>query len=231
MNIQIDAVILAAGSSSRMGRPKQLLPLSGMFLLEHVIHQVADFPFARIFTVIGHRADLIQEKIHIADDRFQWLINRDYQAGQGTSLALGLRQVTSTHPAAMVFLADTPFLREETVRTIIECGQEQLQQAPDPFMVQPYFGDTPGHPVFFGHLENGLESVGPGDRIGQRLGEQIRRVPVQVDDPGICFDIDTPEAYERAVKIAALNNEKHANLHGGEETDESVADAIRIRRG
>lgn len=149
-----------------------MLPLSGMFLLEHVIHQVADFPFARIFTVIGHRADLIQEKIHIADDRFQWLINRDYQAGQGTSLALGLRQVTGTHPAAMVFLADTPFLREETVRTIIECGQEQLQQAPDPFMVQPYFGDTPGHPVFLDTWKMGWSRLGQAIGSGRGLGNK-----------------------------------------------------------
>ncbi|USG63363.1 NTP transferase domain-containing protein [Brevibacillus ruminantium] len=228
MTIRLDAIILAAGTASRMGRTKQLLPLAGKLLLEHVISQVRRFPFSRIHTVIGHDAHLIQEQIYVDDRRFQWLLNPEFKEGLGTSLRKGLQEViegieqreaqssvqgaveaqlqANRKPewlgaAAMVFLADLPFIQENTISQIIARGLEQTQKDRRPFLIHPCYQDTSGHPVFWGNLQADVIKQIAGDRGGGGMRD-VLRMSVTVQDPGICTDIDTPEAYERAIRLA-----------------------------
>lgn len=210
--IKLDAIILAAGTSSRMGRAKQLLPLSGKFLLECVICEVLCFPFARVLTVIGHGADDIAQNIQIDDPRFSWVHNPSYQSGQGSSLRAGLEQAFPAgepvpargeqRSAAVVFLGDLPFVRSGTISHVLEKGRELMHRESGPFMIQPFFEKTPGHPVFFGNMRAELIRLLDGKEGGKRLREWVRTVPLEVDDPGVIMDIDTPDAYERAVYIA-----------------------------
>ncbi|GAB7389237.1 hypothetical protein BSNK01_30750 [Bacillaceae bacterium] len=195
----VSAVILAAGTSSRMGQPKQLLPLGGQYLLERVIRQCLRFAFQRVIAVIGHQAPSIQEAIPIADPRFAWVVNRDYQGGQSASLKLGMNKAAAS--GVMVFLGDMPLIRHSTVEQVLRRGRRHLQESEEPFVLQPSYKGVPGHPVFFGRLPSDACSRLKGDQGAKPVVRSLsNRIHLEVDDPGILFDVDTPEAYQEARK-------------------------------
>src|SRR5215468_6125150 len=89
----VSAIILAAGSSQRMGRPKQLLPLGGKTLLEHVLSVVRSSNVDEIILVLGFAAEEIQRQIRTTG--LVAIINPDYRQGMGTSLRSGLTAINS----------------------------------------------------------------------------------------------------------------------------------------
>jgi molybdenum cofactor cytidylyltransferase len=205
METGVFALILAAGTSSRMGTPKQLLDWGNMPLLEQVIRKTMRFPFSEIIAVVGHRAEEVQRLIRIEDDRFRWVVNRDYASGQSTSLLAGLASGGSRHHSAMVFLGDQPLISEGTIRRILESGLEQLRafREPEPVVVRPSFRDVPGHPVFLGNIRSMNLAGLKGDCGAKEVLRTIRhRIILSVEDPGVVLDIDTPQDYESARQIA-----------------------------
>src|SRR5690625_2915632 len=117
----ISAVILAAGSSTRMGQMKQLLELGGIPLLERVIRQVCTFPFAKTVAVVGDRDAAIREAVTVNDKRLSWSVNAEYADGQSTSLKKGMAAAHTSH--VMVFLGDQPFITDETIQTVYAEGE------------------------------------------------------------------------------------------------------------
>ncbi|WNS74946.1 nucleotidyltransferase family protein [Bacillus sp. DTU_2020_1000418_1_SI_GHA_SEK_038] len=199
MNPSICAIILAAGTSSRMGQPKQLLELKGRPLLEHVIRSASTANFSEIITVIGCEADKIQKTISIKDPRFRWVVNKDYLSGQGSSLKTGIAKAGSQHSGVMVFLGDLPFISQSTVQTIFQIGKDMLKNQDESFVIRPEFNGMTGHPVFFGHLDRNLFMQIQGDQGAKAIISKIStRQSISVEDSGILFDVDTPEVYEKA---------------------------------
>mgnify|MGYP001210661025 CR=1 FL=1 len=194
------ALILAAGASRRMGQMKQLLDLGGIPLLERVVCQVMRFPFTEIVTVIGYGFEQIRQRVSIADERFRWIVNADYDRGQSHSLQKGIDEIESS--AVMVFLGDQPFIARETTRAIYDEGVKQAAKLNRPFVVRPSFRSVPGHPVYFGNVQQMDFDSLSGDQGAKPLIRKMNHHYVlPVDDDGIVFDIDTPEAYERAKQI------------------------------
>jgi molybdenum cofactor cytidylyltransferase len=205
METGVFAVILAAGTSSRMGEPKQLLDWGGMPMLERVIRKTLTFPFPEVVAVVGHRAKEIRRLIKIEDDRFRWVVNRDYAAGQSTSLLAGLASGEGRYHSAMVFLGDQPLIAEETIRWILESGLQQLRnlREHEPMVVRPCFRSIPGHPVFLGNVQLMNWAGLKGDWGAKEVLRTVRhRTVLPVDDPGVVLDIDTPQAYESARRLA-----------------------------
>ncbi|MEK4027581.1 nucleotidyltransferase family protein [Pseudobacillus sp. FSL P4-0506] len=201
MTENVYAVILAAGMSSRMGEAKQLLPLGERSILQHVIDRVLKGKFTKVLAVIGHEAAAVQKTIHIEDKRFEWVVNKDYQLGQSTSLKTGLQQLALSQVNVMIFLGDLPFISEQTIHAIYESGLKMLDEHTEPFMVRPVYQSIPGHPVFLGRIHEELFSRMTGDQGAKSMLESFsykERVPVE--DEGIIIDIDTPEAYQEAKK-------------------------------
>lgn len=200
MKQHISALILAAGMSTRMGRPKQLLELDGSYLLEKVICQVLSEDFSKILTVIGHEAEHIQACICIDDQRFHWVVNPDYISGQGSSLKHGIQGIEKDHAAVMIFLGDLPFISKETVQLILQHGLNLLYELQEPFVVQPSFKGIPGHPVFFGNIQKEVFEELKGDHGAKIIMKKIvHRKHIALNDPGVLSDIDTPEDYEQAI--------------------------------
>ncbi|RWR11957.1 nucleotidyltransferase family protein [Siminovitchia fortis] len=198
---QTSAIILAAGTSSRMGTAKQLLPLGDRPILAHVIEHVLAENFSEVIAVIGHEAEAIRRAIPVKDDRFRWILNEDYRQGQGTSLKLGISQMSERHSSVMVFLADLPFISQKTIHDIYTQGNAMLQDMDAPFVVQPSFQGTAGHPVFFGHVKTEWFQQVEGDQGAKAImGRFSIRKRVPVEDRGVLYDIDTPEAYEAALQ-------------------------------
>ncbi|MFD1705360.1 NTP transferase domain-containing protein [Siminovitchia sediminis] len=197
----IGAIILAAGTASRMGTAKQLLNLGEKPMLARVIDLVLTENFSEVIAVIGHEANKIQETIPVPDVRFRWVINENYPMGQGTSLKQGMSQISKHHSSAMVFLGDLPFISRQTIHGIYELGKSMLKDHGEPFVVQPSYQGTAGHPVFFGKMNSKWFEEVQGDQGAKAIMSKFKvkkRLPME--DRGILFDIDTPEAYKRALK-------------------------------
>ena len=205
MTFTISAVILAAGSSNRMGEPKQVLSLGSSTMLEQVIQLALHEDFEEVITVIGNEAQMIKETICVEDPRFRWIVNEDYLSGQSTSLKAGVASVHESHNNIMVFLGDTPFISPDTIQKVIYVAQQKFMESGGSFVIRPVYDGTAGHPVFFGNIDKSLFSQLQGDVGAKPIISQVTDyVQLEVTDDGILFDVDTKEQYAKAKKRIIL---------------------------
>lgn len=208
MNSSICAIILAAGTASRMGKPKQLLPLGDLALLEHTINRLVNENFTEVITVIGYEAINIKNRIPIDNERFRWVENEAYLTGQSSSLRVGIESLQKHHTNVMVFLGDLPFIQAETIRLIYKFGVDRMKENEEAFVIRPTYKEVPGHPVFFGHINKHHFAQLQGDNGGKPIMKRIsNHILLEVEDPGILFDVDTPEDYVEAKKKWRRNHE------------------------
>jgi CTP:molybdopterin cytidylyltransferase MocA len=123
----ISAIVLAGGKSSRMGRPKALLPIGTAreTFLDRVTRTLAEAGVEDIVVVVGADAAIIRNASRPAVG-VRFVDNPDYERGQLTSLLAGMRAVDTAHaPAVLVTLIDVPLVSADTVRTLIAVQQER----------------------------------------------------------------------------------------------------------
>src|SRR5689334_1551936 len=118
----IPAVVLAAGKSTRMGRPKSLLPLdAGETFLSRIILTLQAAGLADVVVVLGHQAKEIADDIVRRGLTSRMVLNAGYESGQLSSLLAGLRAVDRPGVRAMLLtLVDVPLVRPETVRAVLD---------------------------------------------------------------------------------------------------------------
>ncbi len=189
----VTGIILAAGTSSRLGRPKQLLDLAGKPVLQHVIDVLRSAPVDEIVLVLGHRADEIAAAVP-ATGHARLVVNANYSAGQSTSFRTGLRAASDRSRAAVILLGDQPGIRLEAVTAVIEAWRGGGAGA-----VQAAYGGVPGHPVLFDRsLWSELERA-QGDEGARGILAAHPRWRTLVEIGGEPpRDIDTEDDYARA---------------------------------
>lgn len=139
----IAGIVLAAGSSSRLGRPKQLLPLRGEPLLRFTLQRVLSANLDVVYVVLGHRAEDIAATI--ADLPVRIVENPDAALGQSTSVLAGLQAVAATEPdAVMILLGDQPQVNPTVVNALITRWQTTHAA-----IVAPRYRDGLGNPILF----------------------------------------------------------------------------------
>jgi molybdenum cofactor cytidylyltransferase len=139
----IAGIVLAAGSSSRLGRPKQLLPLQGEPLLRFTLQRILTTRLDVVYVVLGHRADEISGAI--ADLPVRIVLNPDAERGQSTSVLAGLQAVAATEPDAVMFLlGDQPQVNPTVVNALIRRWQDTHAG-----VVAPRYADGIGNPILF----------------------------------------------------------------------------------
>src|SRR5215831_9350510 len=185
------AIILAAGSSIRMGTAKQLLRLDGRPLLQHVLDNVRACDVGEIILVLGASAEVIRGEIEVHNARI--VMNENYREGMGTSLKTGLSAVNPDAEAALIILADQPFVRPQTINRLISEHVRSKAQ-----IVIPLYRGFRGNPVL---LDRTVfpEVMALGGDIGCRAifgGHLEGIVKVPVDDVGILLDIDRQSDFE-----------------------------------
>jgi molybdenum cofactor cytidylyltransferase len=197
----IPAIVLAAGASSRMGRPKALLPIgsSGETFLTRILHVLRDGGIQRTFVVIGGDAGAVRASLPPDDGSFSVVENRQYEQGQLSSLLAGLSAAEENEDveAVMLTLVDLPLISEATVRAVLD-AHRHAQGAP---IVRPRRGERHGHPVIFhcrlfDELRRADPSTGAKPVVRAHAAEEVN---VDVADDGAFTDIDTPEDYERLI--------------------------------
>ncbi len=200
MAVVIPAVILAAGASQRMGRPKAMLPLpDGHTFLSRIVRTLRDVGITDIAVVVRDRA-LISQALPAYGVPVRAVLNPDPDRGQLSSLLIGLDAIDRPEvEAALITLVDVPLVSRATVQAVVEAWQRT--HAP---VVRPVAGDRHGHPVIFAReafdlLRRADLATGPKPVV-RGFGPRVYEVPV--DDAGAFEDVDTPEEYERLLKNA-----------------------------
>lgn len=190
----ITAIVLAAGTSSRMGTTKQLLPYQGTPMVRFVVERLLETQVQQVIVVLGHQALEVAEAL--AGLPVQLVINQLYVCGQSTSLQAGLAALAEklTPSQGILFmLGDHPLVKPETINLLINFHAQHGG------IVAPYYLGIRGNPVLFdGKFIPEFSSV-TGD-VGAR--EIIARYPeylhkLNVQDQGILQDIDTLEDYHK----------------------------------
>jgi molybdenum cofactor cytidylyltransferase len=193
----IDAVVLSAGESSRMGRPKALLPIAGQTFIERIVDALEKTEVGKTVVVLGYNAEEMRRKVeHLP---VEILINPNYQQGQLSSLQTAVRrlQAESDCDAMLVHLVDHPYIDAKLVELMIRRFYETGK-----LIVVPRFGGKRGHPVIFSRklfaelldapINEGAKAV-----VNAHRAETLE---IETEDEGITLDIDTPELYRQHVK-------------------------------
>ncbi len=193
----IIAVVLSAGESSRMGRPKALLPIEGQNFIERIVGALTQSQADRIIVVLGHNADQMRRQIeHLPIDI---VINTDYKNGQLSSLQSAIRHIEKENrcDGMLVHLVDHPYIDRRLVDLMIQRFYETKK-----LIVVPRHQGKRGHPVIFSRaLFEELLSA-PADQGAKAVVNAHRAQTLEMDteDEGIALDIDTPELYRQHVK-------------------------------
>jgi len=118
----IAGLLLAAGASSRMGRPKQLLPLGRWSLLEHAIRQALGSDIDVLFLVLGSHAKEIRERLAPAQlgSRLRIIENPRFGDGISTSIISGIRQIEPVYEHTLILLGDMPWITSDLINHLIE---------------------------------------------------------------------------------------------------------------
>lgn len=143
--VTIGAVLLAAGSGSRMGhRPKSLLELGGVPLIRRQLIALSSAGVDELVVVLGHYADQIEETIK--EFPVKLVRNPDPDAGQVSSLRLGLQSLSIKLDAVLIALADQPLINSQDIKDLIGAYKKRPQNT---HVVQPTVDGLPGNPVMF----------------------------------------------------------------------------------
>jgi molybdenum cofactor cytidylyltransferase len=200
MGPMIRAVVLAAGASSRMGRPKAGLPLSDRAdtFLSRLLRTFTEAGIPDIVVVTGCHPETVRAAAGRIRHPVRFEHNPRWTDGQLTSLWAGLRaRPGEVVEAALVTLVDAPLVTVPTVRRVVETWR-----AGRPLIVRPARTGEHGHPVLFdAALFAELRAADPsrGAKTVVRAHDaDIVNVPV--DDPGAFLDIDTEQEYRDALR-------------------------------
>jgi molybdenum cofactor cytidylyltransferase len=193
----ISAVILSAGESSRMGRPKALLTIDGQTFIDRIVWVLKQTSVAKVIVVLGHNAEEMRRRTeHLP---VEILINPDYKLGQLSSLQLAVRllQKDADCDGMLVHLVDHPYIDAKLVESMIE-----RFQAGGNLIVVPRYGGKRGHPVIFSRKLFGELLAAPMDQGAKAVVKAHRDDTLEIDtgESGVTVDIDTPELYQRHVK-------------------------------
>lgn len=190
----LQALVLAAGESRRMGRPKCGLRIrpGGPTFAAAIATTVQQAGLDEVTVVAGAHPDAVRASLSDVSG-VRVVDHPGWAHGQLSSLVAGLDAVDGPDvDAVLVALVDSPLVRAATVRTLID--EWRATRAP---VVRPAWGERHGHPVIFDRAVFQALRAAPLDRgakaVLQALGDRVRNVVI--DDPGIFVDVDTPERF------------------------------------
>jgi CTP:molybdopterin cytidylyltransferase MocA len=194
-------VVLAAGGSTRMGRPKQLAELDGRPLLAHVLTAVGAAPVDRVIVTLGGAASEVLDRVDLG--RAEPLVVERWAEGMGHVLASALAQAGDDWAAVVVLLGDQPLVTGPVVARLVEAWRAGAGP-----MVTATYGGRPGNPKLFDRqllpdLLRLTGDTGARDLLAAHP-DQVHRV--EVGDLGSDADIDVEADLERVGHMLTTTN-------------------------
>jgi molybdenum cofactor cytidylyltransferase len=192
----IGLIILAAGASTRMGTPKQLLPFQGRSLLRYIAEEAISSCCDPVVVVLGSQPDQMKPEI----DRLavHMIENQQWATGMSTSIAAGVTALTTIDPdldAVVIVLCDQPFVSTELLNRLVES-----YRATQSLIVASAYADTLGVPALFDRSlfpELMTMSTNAG---AKSLIEKYAGTVCELPFPDGAIDLDTPAQYQHFLK-------------------------------
>jgi len=190
----VAGLVLGAGGSTRLGRPKQLLPYRGGTLLGHVVATARDCGFDQLLVAIGAAGEEVRAGVDLAGA--QVVVNDAHGEGCSSSIAAALAALDERCEVLVLMLGDQPGVSATEVRALLE----GIGDAP---IAVCSYSDGRGHPIAFARSVFAELAGLHGDRGVWRLLEHRGAEVVEVATDGpVPLDVDTPEDYERLLALA-----------------------------
>ncbi|MEO8072988.1 MAG: nucleotidyltransferase family protein [Acidobacteriota bacterium] len=192
---KIGLIILAAGASVRMGKPKQSLEFNGKTLLQRAVQTAHESECRPIVVVLGAQADILKNEIKNFD--VQIVENTNWKKGMSSSIKTALEknlEINSQINGVLIMVCDQPFVSVELINQIVE-----MYRKTDSLIIASKYGETLGVPALFGRrvfpqlLK--LENESGAKKIIRQFQNETAFVSFEEGN----FDVDTPEDYLKLI--------------------------------
>ncbi|HEX6148133.1 nucleotidyltransferase family protein [Nocardioides sp.] len=184
----VTGLVLAAGGSTRLGKPKQLLPLGDATLLDATLAAVRRCGFDQVVVAIGGAADEVAATVDLSG--VDVVRNPGYGAGCSSSIAAALPVVDPAAAGLVLLLGDQPEVAPEAVAAVVAAGQGTD-------LAVCRYDDGIGHPFWLGRERFAALAGLHGDKAVWKLVDAAGEGLVRVDVPGpVPADVDTLDDYE-----------------------------------
>ena len=199
---KIRALLIAAGTSHRMGSPKQLLRWGTKTLIEHQIKILQDATL-EVSVILGFKADKIQKAI--AHYNVQVYINENWELGMGTSIACGVKKLNiskATVDGILIALVNQPLISAAHFRSMVE----RFEPGENQIIVSRSDAGITRPPVLFdASYINELMTL-QGDEGAKPVIKKHKERVILMSSESVLDDMDTPEAYQKLLKLANLQS-------------------------
>ena len=191
---RIGVVILAAGGSSRLGQPMQLIMFQNKSLLQNIIDQSHEaFDFSSHVLVLGAYASVIKKSIN--NGNFKVIINEKWQEGIASSIRKGVEDSLEIDPeleSILILLSDQPFVTKKLISELIETHQKKGEE-----ITASKYEDTVGVPAIFNKRLFKELCLLEGDRgakvLIRKYQDKVATIPFELGS----IDVDMPEDYHK----------------------------------
>lgn len=192
----VAGVVLAAGTSTRMGQNKLFMELAGETLVRRIVGRVSKAAVDPLIVVLGYQAERVQEAL--VGIPYRPVLNPDYPRGVNSSLRTGIQAVSETPVrAAVVVLADMPFVTTAMIETLID----RYRRSDAPLVISDY-GGVNAPPMLYDRSLFGELAASEGQGCGKHVVKRHRHEAESASWPVEALaDVDAPEDYHR-VKAA-----------------------------
>ena len=190
------AIVLAAGASKRLGKPKQLLPYKNTTLLNNSIDQLQNLENIDVYVVLGAYSDAILLTIHKLN--VIPVFNSNWEDGMGSSLSCGIKAVQEhgNYEGVLVTLSDLPYVDTQHFKKLITTFES------DCYLVNTEYPNLTGvpcmiHQKYFVELEN-LSGDDGAKPVMKKYKKEVSKVTSETP----YFDVDTDESYQKLVNLS-----------------------------
>lgn len=190
---EIPLIVLAAGSSSRLGQPKQFVALSGETLLERIVRESLASVCSPIIVVTGKSSALFRQNL----DGFniQIIENANWEQGMGTSISCGMKKIIENEKdsqGVVICVCDQPFVTAKIIDNLVKTFREKNSR-----IIASAYNGTLGVPALFDrNLFVELADLS-GKSGAKKIIEKYRAETLAIEFPEGAIDIDTPEDLEK----------------------------------
>lgn len=196
----VAGIVLAAGASTRLGRNKLFIELEGESLLQRAVRRVSEAGLDPVVVVLGHEAERARQEL--SGLTCVPVLNTEYLRGVNSSIRAGIAAVSQS-AAAVVVLADMPFVTSEMIATLAD----RYQTSTAPLVISDYGGVNAPPMLYDRSLFDELLSM-EGEGCGKQVVKRHREEAIAVSWPSErLLDLDVPDDYDRVKALVDKREE------------------------